>query len=397
MTRVTIDLEALQHNLCEVNRWMREQRASWSVVTKVLSGHEPTLKALSALGVRSMADSRLDNLKTIGRSAPDVERWYLRLPTPSHVADVIEHADVSINSEITTIERLDAEAVRRNKRHRVIIMIELGDLREGILPGSLVKFYERVFRMERIEVLGIGSNLGCLAGALPNVDQLMQLVLYSELLELKFRRRLPLISAGTTASLPLVLDGQMPSRINHFRIGEALFLGSDLINGGLLPGLRNDVVTLEAEILEIKRKNLVPLVETGVDTPFTPTNGCGRDEPTPGQRGLRALVGVGQLDTEVAGLRPLDPEFQIAGASSDITVVNLGEHDHGLRVGNSIGFSLDYAALSRLMGGRYVQIDVRPPLQSFQPVHDVQATAVPAVIPAAEAKSDQRTKELKII
>ena len=242
-------------------------------------------------------------------------------------------------------------------------MIELGDLREGILPGSLVTFYERIFDLPNIRVVGIGGNLGCLAGAVPTVGQFVQLLLYRELLELKFKHRMPLISAGTTASLPLVIDKSLPRGINHFRVGEGLFLGSDLINGGSLSNLRVDTVMLAAEIIEIKKKNLVPTGETASISPFANEDD---DEYSPGQRGYRALVNVGQLDTDVEGLVPENPEHRIAGASSDITVVNLGDDPRGLKVGGEIRFRMNYAALLRLMGSDYVKKVVTPPLDEFR-------------------------------
>jgi predicted amino acid racemase len=193
MNRLIIDLDVLRHNLTVVNNWMERHEAKWTLVTKVLCGHTETLRALQALGVRSIADSRLDNLRAVERVIPDFEAWYLRVPDLSSTKDVVTLADVSLNSEIEVIEALSKEARTQNKTHRVIIMIELGDLREGILPGSLVKFYEQVFQLDNIEVLGIGANLGCLAGVVPSIDQFMQLALYRELLELKFRLSLPMI------------------------------------------------------------------------------------------------------------------------------------------------------------------------------------------------------------
>ena len=204
MNRVIINLEALGENLRTIGNILEGHGATWTVVTKVLCGHTETLKALQYLGVRSMGDSRLDNLAAIERINPDLETWYLRVPDKSSINRVIGLADVSLNSEIEVIKMLNDEARRQNKMHRVIIMIELGDLREGILPGSLVKFYQDVFELSNIEVLGIGANIGCLAGAVPNIDQFTQLILYRELLELKFGRRLPMISAGSTIVLPTV-------------------------------------------------------------------------------------------------------------------------------------------------------------------------------------------------
>ncbi len=390
MSRVIIDLHALAHNLSAINAWMERHGATWTVVTKVLCGHTESLRALQLLGVRSMGDSRLDNLRAIERIIPDFEAWYLRGPSLSSVDETVRLADVSLNSEIEVIEALSGASAHLSKLHCVIIMIELGDLREGILPGSLMRFYEQVFRLPHIRVIGIGANLGCLAGAVPTVDQFMQLLLYRELLELKFERSLPMISAGSTVSLPLVIDGQLPKAINHFRIGEAVFLGTNLIDGGTLPGLRDDVMLLEAEITEIKKKGLVPLVETTSITPFE--NDMDEDATSPGQRGYRALVNVGELDTDVSGLTPVSENYRIAGASSDITVINVGEKSGGLRVGDKMRFRLDYSALLRLMSGEYVQKVVDPPLEEFKKAcQGQQCNVLPAVLQTVENGGSERT------
>ena len=390
MSRVIIDLHALAHNLNAINAWMERHGATWTVVTKVLCGHTESLRALQLLGVRSMGDSRLDNLRAIERIIPHFEAWYLRGPSLSAVDETVRLADVSLNSEIEVIEALSGASAHLSKLHCVIIMIELGDLREGILPGSLMRFYKQVFRLPHIRVIGIGANLGCLAGAVPTVDQFMQLLLYRELLELKFERSLPMISAGSTVSLPLVIDGQLPKAINHFRIGEAVFLGNNLIDGGTLPGLRDDVMLLEAEITEIKKKGLVPLVETTSITPFE--NDMDEDATSPGQRGYRALVNIGELDTDVSGLTPVSENYRIAGASSDITVINVGEKRGGLRVGDKMRFRLDYSALLRLMSGEYVQKVVDPPLEEFKKAYQGQQCSVlPAVLQTVENGGSERT------
>jgi predicted amino acid racemase len=357
-------------------------------VTKVLCGHAETLKALQMMGVQSMGDSRLMNLRAIERIAPDCESWYLRLPHLSVIEEIISQADVSLNSEIEIIKALNEEAKLQGKTHRIIIMIELGDLREGILPGTLIRFYEQVFDLSNIEVFGIGANLGCLAGAIPNIDQFTQLALYRELLELKFGHTLPLLSAGSSAVLPMTLEERLPKGINHFRIGESIFLGSDLVNGGTLEGLRDDVVMLEGEIAEIKEKSLVPLGETSNITPFESTE---EEDYSPGQRGFRALVMVGQVDTDIAGITPEDDRYHVAGASSDITVVNLNDNPEGLAVGDSIRFSLSYSAFLRAMVGKYIDIETYPGLEefdaSFSSSADTAVAPVLSTIRMAERKS----------
>ena len=361
MNRVTLDTEALHHNLSTVHGWVRAHGAKLTVVTKALCGFPEALRALQRMGVRSMGDSRLLNLKSLERSS-DSEMWYLRPPHPSALPEVLRLCEVSLNTELEVIKEINAEAARRNKLHRVIVMIELGDLREGILPGSLVKVYREVFDLPNIELIGIGANLGCLSGTVPSIDQLMQLVLYRELLELKFDHKIPLISAGSSAVLPMLLEGRLPRAMNHFRVGESIFLGTDLINGGTLKGLRDDVVLLEAEVVELKEKSLVPLGETADLAPFKQIEA---DSPSPGQRGYRAVVTIGQLDADISSLRPVNPEHQIAGASSDLTVVNLGSNPKGLRVGDSISFRVGYSAFVRLMSNPYTERRIERGLQEY--------------------------------
>ena len=352
MNRLRINLGALAHNLACIDRIVGGRGGSWTLVTKVLCGHTGLLDALVRLGVGSMGDTRLDNLRSIGLAGPAVQRWYLRIPPPSAAAEVVALSDVSLNSEIETIRQIDAAAGAAGVRHGIVVMIELGDLREGVLPGSLVDFYTSIFSLPHTDVLGIGANLGCLSGTVPSVDQIMQLVLYRELLELKFGHTLPVVSAGTSAVMSIIEHARIPASVNHWRIGEAAFLGSDLVNGGTLEGFRDDVCILDAEIAEIKNKSMTPLGESGDVAPFEPV-GEG-DILSPGQRGVRALVTVGELDVDVRGLRPLDPRCRVVGASSDITVVHIDDEEGVFHIGDTLSFRLGYSALLRVMNGRYI-------------------------------------------
>ncbi len=352
MSKLCINIDALRHNIKQVDRIVSLRNSSWTLVTKVLCGNESILKELFAMGIHSFGDTRLENIRSFASICPSIERWYLRVPPPSITEDVANIAEVSLNSEISTIRKLDQVARAAGKIHKIIVMIELGDLREGVLPGSLIDFYTNIFSLPNIEVLGIGANIGCLSGVIPNIDQLMQLVLYRELLELKFGHKLKLISAGTSATLSLLDKNHVPDAINHWRIGESVFLGRDLVNGGILNEFRDDTFILEAEIAEIKRKSMVPVGEVANLAPFdTYTNEC---ELTPGQRGKRALITIGELDTDVRGLIPLSDSCHIVGASSDISVVHIDDDTDTASVGDTLSFKLTYSALLRLMNGRYI-------------------------------------------
>lgn len=354
MNRLLINTEAILHNHDYVRRLVGMHDSTLTVVTKALCGCVSAIAPLVEGGIRSIADSRMENLIDMTEQGIKAERWYLKPPHPDELDKVVKYSDVSLNTELSTVKELNKEAKKAGVTHSVLLMIELGDLREGILPGTLVETYNDIFNLENISIIGIGTNLGCLSGTVPGMDQLMQLVLYKELLELKFNRKIQLVSAGSSASLPFLIQGLIPKHVNHFRVGETILLGTDLISGGTLAGLRDDGFILEAGVVEIKKKNLAPSGEIHDD--LHPFNSPGEQKQyAPGERGFRAVITIGELDTDIAGLTPVNNEYEIAGASSDLTVLNVGAADSNLNVGDFIRFKVSYSALIRLMNNKYTE------------------------------------------
>lgn len=354
MNRLLINTEAILHNHNYIRRLVGMHDSSLTVVTKALCGHTGAVKALVDGGIESIADSRLENLKAITEDNTKAEKWYLKPPHPDELEEVVRYSDVSLNTELSTVKEINKVAEKAGVTHKILLMIELGDLREGILPGTLVEMYNDVFNLKNIEIIGIGTNLGCLSGTVPGMDQLMQLVLYKELLELKFNRKIQLLSAGSSASMPFLIQGLIPKQVNHFRVGESILLGNDLIQGGTMPGLRDDGFILEAGVVEIKKKNLAPTGEFNDELqPFNPPGE--QKQYAPGERGFRAVVTIGELDTDIAGLTPLNSEYDIAGASSDLAVLNVGSVDSNLNVGDFIRFKVSYSSLIRLMNNKYTE------------------------------------------
>jgi ornithine racemase len=119
-------------------------------------------------------------------------------------------------------------------------MIELGDLREGVLGENLIEFYQSVFQLENIQVIGLGANLNCLNGILPSHDKMIQLSLYKQLIEATFRVKIPWVSGGSSVTVPLLLRKMLPGGINHFRLGETLFFGNNLITGKSIKGMKSN-------------------------------------------------------------------------------------------------------------------------------------------------------------
>lgn len=357
-----IDVAALRHNLETIRHWVHRHGASLTVVTKAICGYRPVFDAIQSWGVRSFGESRLENLRHVNRDISGTEIWYIRPPHLSIIPQVISEADVSLNSEMEVIRALDVEAGCQRRRHKILIMVELGDLREGVMPEALADIVGQTLQLSHIDLLGIGATLGCLNGVLPSRDALIRLCHYRTMLESEFRCKLPVVSAGTSATLPLLLAGEVPVAVNHFRVCESIIIGTDLAHGGLIQPLSNASL-VEAEIIELKDKPFVPFGAAAAPDirSFRPLDG---DLDVDEQRGHRAIVSIGHVDTDISDLKPVDPDHHIVGASSDVTAVVLGENPMQLKVGDKIRFRPGYSAFVRLMANRYTDIVLRDDGQS---------------------------------
>jgi predicted amino acid racemase len=302
--------------------------------------------------LHSIGDSRISNLRVIKKIRPDIVTMYIKPPAVNQARNVVKYADISLNSSSQTIRELSKEAQRQDKHHRIVVMLELGELREGIARDNVVDFYEGIFNLPHIQVIGLGTNLGCMFGVEPTYDKLIQLNLYAQLVKARFRRRLDLISGGSSITLPLVAKGRMPRGVNHLRIGETAFLGRSLLTGKRFRDLSTDAFDFSAEIVEIERKAAMPdghITEAGVGH-AAGLESAARD----GAESYRCLVDFGQLDVELNDLEIKDRDIRFIGTSSDMTVFDLGQERSKWKVGKQLHFRPKYMAVARLMNNRYV-------------------------------------------
>lgn len=343
--------ERLQHNFKFLNKLFSDNKIVWGIVTKLLCGNKPYLKQIMDLGIRQICDSRVSNLKAIKNLDPGIETVYIKPPAKRAASSVVRYADISLNTELFTIRLLNDEALKQGKIHKIIIMIEMGDLREGVLGDNLIEFYGKVFELPNIEVIGIGTNLNCLYGIMPSQDKLIQLGLYKQLIEARFNRRIRFVSGGSSVTIPLIVKGILPASVDHFRVGESLFFGKDLFTGKLIKGMKNDIFRLHAEIIELTEKPIVPRGELGQNVAGETFEF--RDEDL-GKTSYRAIVDIGLLDINTDDLRPVDKKVSISGASSDMLVIDLGDKKPSYRVGDLIEFKLNYMGTLHLMNSDYV-------------------------------------------
>lgn len=347
--RLEIHLERLHHNARILVERLGRQGISVTGVSKATLGLPEIVHTWVAAGIRSIGESRIESIEALAASGISVPMLLVRAPMLSQVDRVVAHAAVSCNSEPVMLEALARTAARQGVRHGVVLMVELGDLREGILAVDLEAIAQSTLAQPNLLLMGIGTNLGCQNGIAPNALNMAELSRLATALEHRFAVRLPWCSGGNSANLPWLAAGGDPGRINHLRLGEALLLGREPLGRTAIPGLHTDAITLVAEVIESKRKPNQPWGQRG-RTSFTARSPL----PLPaGESGdeHRALLALGEQDVDAAGLSP-PLGVTIRGASSDHLVV--GCRGTPPEVGDEQRYQLSYSALLRAMTSPFV-------------------------------------------
>ena len=348
---VEIDLGKLKENLAALQERCQASSIEITGIVKGFSALPPAVKAYEEVGMHSVGSSRMDQLRRLREAGITAQLMLIRIPMPCEVEEVVRWSDISLESEITVLRALNQAAERAGKRHKVILMVDLGDLREGFWDREeLVSAALEVEReMPHLELLGVGTNLGCYGSVQATPEKMEELVAAAEQVEQAIGRRLDILSGGASSSLHMVLDGTMPPRINHLRVGEGILLGS--IWGCNMEFMHKDIFTLRAQVIESKVKPSHPVGVLSVDA-----FGRTRTYVDRGHR-HRCLLAMGRVDYgECDDLVPREAGIKVLGASSDHTILDVEDGVRPFAVGDVIEFDLCYATMVYLTGSRSVHI-----------------------------------------
>ena len=341
--QLEFDLALLRSNADAVISRCRGMGIRVCGVVKGVDGLPEAARVLRAAGAAELGTSRLEQVAKC-RAAGVPGPWLLiRIPGLTELPDVVALCETSLQSEWPTLLALEEECLRQNKTHRVIVMTDLGDLREGFWDKKeLVDVCERVERdLPHVHLAGIGVNLTCYGSTKPTPEKMNELVGLARRVEQRIGRKLEIVSGGATSSFTLVHWGTMPAGVNHLRIGEAILLGKDLqVDWGIrdMDYLRMDALTLRAEVVEVKDKPTYPIGEFAIDA-------FGR-KPVYEDRGIRrrAILALGRADVgELESLIPREPGMTVIGGSSDHCIVDVEDCPRRLQVGDIVEFSLCYS------------------------------------------------------
>ncbi len=340
--RLEIDLDKIHHNARTLVALLAPQGISVTGVTKATLGSPEIARALLQAGVTALGDSRIENIEAMRRSRVSSPMVLIRSPMLSQADRVVAHADVSFNTELDVISRLSCAAREARRSHGIVLMVELGDLREGIRPGDLTSTVRETLRFPNIVLKGIGTNLACRSGVSPDDGNMAELSALVGSIEAKFGVAVDIVSGGNSASLEWALAGMDTGRINDLRLGESILLGREPLHRKPIHGLHTDAITLVAEVIESKVKPSRPWGEIA--------QGAFGETPPAADRGdiSQAILAVGRQDTDPDGLCP-PPGVEILGASTDHLIV-----ESDLSCGAEIMFQLNYSALGRAMTSPFV-------------------------------------------
>lgn len=344
---LTVDLAKLSSNAQVLTQKLAEHNINCAFVTKVFCAEPTMVKVLDSSDCKYLADSRIQNFEKYGRVKK--EKIMLRAPTADIAERTVALTDIACVSDIATLLALERSANKLVSLYKILLMIDLGDLREGIYFDDAVtidKFVECVITCNHLELVGIGTNLTCYGSVLPTVENMTTLSQIAEHIEEKYNLKLEIVSGGNSSSIDLVESGQMPMKINNLRLGESLVLGVETAHGKPIEGTFNDVVTLTATVIEVYNKPSMPVGQRSM-------NAFGEKvEYTDMGIMKRAILAVGRQDIDPDGLIPMG-NYEVIGSSSDHLIVNVSQMEQ-INVGDSLSFRLNYGATLRAFTSPYV-------------------------------------------
>jgi predicted amino acid racemase len=353
--RIEVDCERIRCNTAAIVELCAPHGIEIVGATKACSGHPDVARAILAGGATMLAESRLSNVRRLRQAGIEADVMMLRLPSLSKVEQVVQLTQVSLNTQVETVRALSRAALAQGVTHKVILMLETGDRREGVMPDRALEVARGMLDLPNIELVGMGANVTCIGGVLPTWDNTQLLVDVAQEIERAFGVRFRTISAGNSASLALVLRDEMPARATQLRIGGAILIGEVDSTGDWPEALpHQDAFLVAAEVIEIETKPSVP------EGPIAP-NAFG-DTPEWPDLGLRrrAILDLGRQDLQIECLVPYRAGVVILGASSDHLVLDVTEARPPVQLGEELLFQPLYGAVATAMASSAATQVVKP-------------------------------------
>lgn len=343
----------------------KKQGINVTAITKVTGGNVEIAQAFLDGGAAAIGDSRIINLKNL--AVLPCEKWLIRIPLLSECQATVAYANLSVNSEMKTIRHLNKAAKAQGKTHGILLMMDLGDLREGYFIGdgqkqqmdiatliaetlaNLDRDIQEILAMENIKLRGIATNSTCVGATIPHPETFQAFFEVKQALEKKYQVPCEFVSGGNSSAWYLVENANIPNEINNLRLGDVILFGRESAYFHSYDYLHQDAFILDVEIIELRNKPSYPIGELG-------RNAFG-DVPVFKDIGIRrrAICGLGRQDTEPEHLFPLIPGIKIESYSSDHLILDITDAQLNYEIGDIISLRCDYMGALYAATSDYVE------------------------------------------
>lgn len=347
--KLLIDAKKVEDNVRAVVALCAEHGLRVVGVSKDVCCDPHIARAMVAGGVSAIADSRVDNLLRI--QDLDIEKWLIRTPAPSDAARIVVCCDLSLNSEEATIRALDAAAREAGCVHKVVLMYDLGDLREGFVDADeLLAAAKLSMELSNIELAGVGANLNCLSFVQPDAEKMAELIRVANLVKTECGLGDDfIVTGGNSASIHMMMTEGLPAGITDLRLGESLLFGKERARYQFLPGTQHDAFVIETEVVESKRKPSKPWGTIGPDS-----YGVIHEFEDVGEQ-VRAIVTGGSQDFDIEVMEPQDPRVKVIASSCDHTVLDMTACPDDYPVGSTVRLVCGYHATLHAYTSAFVE------------------------------------------
>lgn len=345
--RIEVDLGKIRRNTQTLVRRLGPRGIVVTGVTKAVCGHPAIAQAMLDGGALGLADARIRNVQRLRAAGLTGPITLIRTPMLSQAEQVVRSCETSYNTEILVISALAAAGIRNGTVHNVVLMVEMGDQRDGILPENLADIAQQVMQMPGVALKGIGANFACLNGRAPTASQMSVLCDLANEVEGVCGPFLKIVSGGSSASLPWALGEQAAGRVNDLRLGEAILLGVEPVSGNQIDGMHSDAFTLVAEVIETDARPK-PFPIALMDPTAERLRIVAASDAS-----ARMILAIGQQDTDILGLS-IPAGNTLIGATSDHLV--LATPRSPPKVGSEVKFQMNYNALMQAMAAPDIKV-----------------------------------------
>lgn len=340
-----ISLDKLRHNIQHSIDLCKAKSIDLVVVSKSICADQKIIDVINEFPIKTIADSRIANF---AKMKTDKNKLLIRPTAPKEAYDLIRYCDISCQSNLDSLKAIGDMCVRENTTHEILLMIDMGDLRDGLVftdSEQILKVARFVHEHPRLRLVGVATNYNCFYGLQPNNNnmnhfgKIHDLILNAGLYDTDS----PIVSGGNSSSITILNDTSkytLDPVITDLRLGEVIVTGRDSHDKAIIDNYYSDVFVLEVPIIEIYEKP--------VNLGDVPEGAAVSDS-----RMRRAVLSIGRQDIYFEEMVPLDTRVKLLGASSDMAVLDIGDCDY--KVGDKMRFGLIYDALMTLYAGTFVK------------------------------------------